>query len=292
VKNDDGGATKTATESEQGKIQSQSERSKLGRTWRVWAAGVATVAAVVFVIFAVVLYQKNIESQQQQEHRQQDEARIIQRESARKADEEKVRRDNEEQQHRTQQEAQQRRAKTQQGKPVPPEAPRLKNSDPRKVPDAQPAPVPDRGKTSDSAKESNHAEIPSTPVVKQEPVAKSPPIEAPVHPTASELLDKEEAALIRGDYSTALSGIKRFASAGDPRAQALLGSLYEKGLGVPHSAADAYMWYSLSVRAGNAAARDMKARVVGKLQPSEIRQFDRLVDKWRPNGDAGGSETR
>jgi serine/threonine protein kinase len=277
LKNDDGAATKSTAPSAQGKVQSHSERSKLGRTWRVWAAGVASVAAVVFVIFAIMLHQKNIESQQQLEQRRQDESRVIQREAVRKADEEKARRDNEEQQ---------RRAKTQQVKPVTPEAPRPKSIDPRKDSAAQPAPVPERGKASDSAKESTHAEtaqFPSTPIVKQEPVAKSPPIEAPVHPTTSELLDKSEAALNRGDYSTALAVIKRFASAGDPRAQALLGSLYEKGLGMPHSAADAYMWYSLSVRAGNAAARDMKAQVAGKLQPAEIRQADRVVDKWRPN---------
>jgi hypothetical protein len=277
LKNDDGAATKSTAPSAQGKVQSHSERSKLGRTWRVWAAGVASVAAVVFVIFAIMLHQKNIESQRQLEQRRQDESRVIQREAVRKADEEKARRDNEEQQ---------RRAKTQQVKPVTPEAPRPKSIDPRKDSAAQPAPVPERGKASDSAKESTHAEtaqFPSTPIVKQEPVAKSPPIEAPVHPTTSELLDKSEAALNRGDYSTALAVIKRFASAGDPRAQALLGSLYEKGLGMPHSAADAYMWYSLSVRAGNAAARDMKAQVAGKLQPAEIRQADRVVDKWRPN---------
>ena len=295
LKNDDGAATRSRPRPAQGKIQSQPAGSKLRLARSVWTTAGVAVATVVFVIFFAVLYQRNIESQRQQEQQRRDENTILQREAVRKADEEKTRRDNEEQQRLVQLESQQRLAQTQQLKPVPPEAPRPKSIDTRKGSAAQPVPVPERVKPSDSAKESTHAEtaqFPPTPVVKQEPVAKSPPIEAPVHPTTSELLDKSEAALHRGDYSTALAAIKRFASAGDPRAQALLGSLYEKGLGMPHSAADAYMWYSLSVRAGNAAARDMKARVAGKLQPAEIRQADRLVDKWRPNGDAGGAETR
>jgi hypothetical protein len=46
------------------------------------------------------------------------------------------------------------------------------------------------------------------------------------------------------------------------------------------------------MRSGNSAARGMKERVAGKLQPAEIRQADRAVDRWRPGGEQGGGETR
>jgi TPR repeat protein len=79
----------------------------------------------------------------------------------------------------------------------------------------------------------------------------------PAEPSPSSLTDAERPALgpalraiERGHYATAVRALKRPAQRGDPLAQNNLGYLYEHGLGVARSDADALGWYARAAEAG------------------------------------------
>lgn len=55
--------------------------------------------------------------------------------------------------------------------------------------------------------------------------------------------DEGAAAVMRGDYATALTELRPVADQGDPRAQVLLGNMYREGLGVPKDASSAALWF-------------------------------------------------
>jgi TPR repeat protein len=66
---------------------------------------------------------------------------------------------------------------------------------------------------------------------------------------------------------------------GDPAAQYRLGEQYENGRGVSQNNFQAYYWYSAAVRGGNTAARVKKEEMAARLQPAEIQQADKLVER-------------
>ena len=66
---------------------------------------------------------------------------------------------------------------------------------------------------------------------------------------------------------------------GDPAAQFKLGEMYENGRGVPQNNFQAYYWYSAAVRGGNSAARVRKEQMAARLQPAEIQQAEKLVER-------------
>lgn len=59
----------------------------------------------------------------------------------------------------------------------------------------------------------------------------------------------------RGDYQRAAARLTPLAFAGDPRAQGLLGYLYEQGKGVPQNFVAAAAWYSCAAEQGEATAQ-------------------------------------
>ncbi|MDI4666039.1 sel1 repeat family protein [Xanthobacter autotrophicus] len=59
----------------------------------------------------------------------------------------------------------------------------------------------------------------------------------------------------RGDYEAAAAELTPLAWAGDPRAQGLLGFLYEYGKGVPQNFVAAASWYSCAAEQGEATAQ-------------------------------------
>ncbi|WP_024302646.1 serine/threonine-protein kinase [Pseudogulbenkiania sp. MAI-1] len=126
--------------------------------------------------------------------------------------------------------------------------------------------------------EAVQAEPPKSEPTKSEPAR----IEATAKPTPDDSLGNAERAMARGDYGAALALVKPLAYGGQPRAQELLGRLYEEGRGVRQSHNEAYMWYSLAAQHGSSVAQLMRERVAARLQPAEIRQADRLVEAWRP----------
>jgi TPR repeat protein len=104
-----------------------------------------------------------------------------------------------------------------------------------------------------------------------------------------EQLEAADAALRRGDRAAAVALLAPLADAGVPRAQALLGRTHEEGVGRPANAFEAYVWYSLAARAGDAGALAARDRAAARLQPAELRQADQLVTRWKPRGSATGS---
>jgi len=66
---------------------------------------------------------------------------------------------------------------------------------------------------------------------------------------------------------------------GDASAQFKLGENYENARGVAQNYFQAYYWYSAAARGGNAAAKAKKDQMAARLQPAEIHQADRLVER-------------
>jgi len=97
-----------------------------------------------------------------------------------------------------------------------------------------------------------------------------------------EQLDAAEAALRRGDRSGAVKLLTPWANAGVLRAQVLLAGAQESRSAGDGSDFQAYVWYSLATRGGEAAASALRNRVAARLQPAEIRQADQAVERWRP----------
>src|SRR6516164_8387543 len=64
-----------------------------------------------------------------------------------------------------------------------------------------------------------------------------------------------ETAFQKADYAKALKLARPLAEDGDPRAEAVLGSAYYRGRGVPQNDSEAAKWFRLAADKGNAAAR-------------------------------------
>jgi hypothetical protein len=243
------------------------------------------VAVIAIAIFAGMRYQQSVENQRQLEKQQQEELSRRQQDEIRKLEADKARRDDEDRRRLVAE----KQAPPSQAEPPrlkTPPAPRVEKREPVKVaPGPATVTTPATPPANPNPPQLATAPVPPAPVPEQEGTKKPAVSEPSSGPTNAELLDKAEAAVSRGDYATALPVIQKVAAAGDPRAQALLGRLYENGLGTPRNESAAYMWYSLAVRRGNAAAGAMRDRVAGKLQPAEIRQADNTVNNWKPHRD-------
>ena len=73
-------------------------------------------------------------------------------------------------------------------------------------------------------------------------------------PIAGSLLDAER-AYASGVYSKAVKIYKSLAEQGDVKAQLILGSMYDIGLGVPQDYKEAVKWYLLAAQQGDAKAQ-------------------------------------
>ncbi len=69
-------------------------------------------------------------------------------------------------------------------------------------------------------------------------------------PATAQDLEKGVAAYHRGDYAAALKEWRPLAEQGDAVAQLYLGRIYEKGLGVIQSHAQAAKWYHMAAKQG------------------------------------------
>jgi serine/threonine protein kinase len=108
---------------------------------------------------------------------------------------------------------------------------------------------------------------------------------APASAAAAPALDPLNAAneaLRQGDGALAYRLARPLGDTGHPGALELLGRLAEEGRGTVPNALQAYIWYSLAVKRGQATARPAAERMARRLQPAEIAQADRLVQNWRP----------
>ena len=66
---------------------------------------------------------------------------------------------------------------------------------------------------------------------------------------------RADKAYLRGDYGKTVKELEGLANLGDPRAQYDLALLYDKGLGVPQSDAEARRWYTRAAEQGDARAQ-------------------------------------
>jgi TPR repeat protein len=86
------------------------------------------------------------------------------------------------------------------------------------------------------------------------------------------------AAYNRGDYVPAIRLFRPMAEQGNPKAQGVLGKMYRKGQGVARNPAQAFMWFSLAARRGDARAK-AELRVVSQaMTPQEISTANRMAE--------------
>ncbi len=78
------------------------------------------------------------------------------------------------------------------------------------------------------------------------------------------------AAYNRGDYVPAIRLFRPLAENGNPKAQSVLGAMYRRGQGVARSPAQAFMWFSLAARRGDARARAELRAVSQAMTPQEM----------------------
>jgi TPR repeat protein len=78
------------------------------------------------------------------------------------------------------------------------------------------------------------------------------------------------AAYNRGDYVPAIRLFRPLAEKGNPKAQNVLGAMYRKGQGVVRNPAQAFMWFSLAARRGDARAKAELREVSQAMTPQEM----------------------
>ena len=143
----------------------------------------------------------------------------------------------------------------------------------RATPAPVPAPVPDAG----------GPPLPNTVAVVSPPAR--PAAEASPASVARRLHDDQleaaETALQRGDAAAAVHILAPLASTGVTRAQALLGRAKEARSQEQHNYFEAYVWYSIAARGGEAGAAASRDKLAPKLQPAEIRQAEQIAERWK-----------
>jgi TPR repeat protein len=83
---------------------------------------------------------------------------------------------------------------------------------------------------------------------------------------------------VERNEAEALKLFRKAAEQGENEARLRLGDMYAAGRGVPQSNFQAYVWYGVAARSGNAAAKNNQERVGAAMQPMEIRQAGKLID--------------
>ena len=93
-------------------------------------------------------------------------------------------------------------------------------------------------------------------------------------------MDEAKAAYHQGDYATALRELRPLAERGDATAQAVLGVMYDKGLGVPQNYIEAHKWYNLAAAQGNKNAVKNRDIVASKMTPADVSKAQKLALEW------------
>jgi hypothetical protein len=87
------------------------------------------------------------------------------------------------------------------------------------------------------------------------------------------------------NYSGAARWFRRAADQGHANAQAVLGSLYAVGLGVPKNFVNAYVWVTLALPRLEGRMRDraeaLKEELSALMSPAEIGEAKRIAGDWR-----------
>ena len=81
----------------------------------------------------------------------------------------------------------------------------------------------------------------------------------------------------RGDYVPAIRLFRPLAEQGNPKAQSVLGKMYRRGQGVARNPAQAFMWFSLAAKRGEAKAKAGLRDVSKSMTPGEISQARQMA---------------
>src|SRR5690349_14046740 len=73
--------------------------------------------------------------------------------------------------------------------------------------------------------------------------------------SSSQALQDAQSALQRKNYAAALRIVRPLAQSGDPTAQAMLGTIYALGLGVPRNTTEAVSWFRKAAEKGQPIAQ-------------------------------------
>ncbi len=262
----------------------------------VWAAAGAVVAAI-----AVGLWLRpaadgtrldELERRLEQQRQRDDDARKqSEQERVRLAKEQQQRDQERERLAKAQQQQDQERKRDEEQKYAEQEHQRLVKEKQKGGPERKLAAAPRAQKPTPVTEPSTAQPAPSAPPVTSAPsavtaspptAAVAPPAAAPAPPPeATSAPRKAPVQAVPKDEAEAFAFYRKLGLQGDSEAQIKVGDLYASGRGVPQNNNQAYFWYGLAVRSGNAAAKIKKEQVAAKLQPAEIRQADILIDRQR-----------
>jgi TPR repeat protein len=120
----------------------------------------------------------------------------------------------------------------------------------------------------------------------------APPVPAPASSSAAVAADPPSRIAVArvgpqalkppADEREAFSYYRRLALDGHAEAQFRLGELYATGRGVGQSLNQAYLWYGMAARAGHTQAQARQTQLGAKLQPAEVRQVERYLQRTAP----------
>jgi Sel1 repeat len=124
------------------------------------------------------------------------------------------------------------------------------------------------------------------------PRRRSPPKSKPAHiePVVAAARNFEPSSATRRALNNPLippEQHKVAADQGEVKAQAVLGTMYANGQGVPQDYVQAHMWYNLAAsRENDATFRDDEAKVrdelAAKMTPDQIAEARRMAREWKP----------
>ncbi len=90
------------------------------------------------------------------------------------------------------------------------------------------------------------------------------------------------------NYSGAAKWFRRAADQGHANAQAVLGSLYAVGLGVPKDFVNAYAWVSLALPGLDGRMRDraiaLQDELITLMTPAQLGAAQKIAGDWNPRG--------
>jgi localization factor PodJL len=88
----------------------------------------------------------------------------------------------------------------------------------------------------------------------------------------------------RADYAAAARWFAQAAERGLVDSQFNLAVLHESGRGVTKDLKQAYIWFALAAKSGDAAAVRRLEQIAAQLQPAEVAAADQSVAAWHPAG--------
>ncbi len=87
---------------------------------------------------------------------------------------------------------------------------------------------------------------------------------------------------LKQNYGKGAKWFRKAAEQGNALAQLNMGQMYNYGWGVKKDLVKAYMWYSISVAAGDQDAVSKPDSIASEMTPEQIAEGKRLAAEWKP----------